>query len=572
MKYKKVSEVFKKRKKCDIYIRVSSERQVQGFSLDGQKRELIEYAKMKGFEVNNIYVEPGKSGKDIDGREEFQKMLNDVLRADSEVGYILVFKLSRFGRNVRDILNTINLIHRYGISLLTKDEGIDSSSNMGSMLIAILGTVAEMERENISTQTMLGREEKAKQGGWNGGFAPFGYDIVDGKLVANENAYIVKLIYQKYIDENLGMKTIANYLNRNGIKKQKPKNRQNYQFDDWSNHTIKSILDNSVYTGYIAFGRRRTVQCINEDGEIVDKLLKQDDYITSDEQSHEALVTKEIWDKAQQKRKNRAIRGNKNIGQVPKHLLSGILKCPDCGCNMVINYNKWCNQDGSNKQTRTYICGHYNRSGAHGQCNRNGVNAEIIEKEIVNYTKKLISNPRFTSYVKEKIGYSTDVGELEKEIKSYKKKLNTLERNKENLCKEIDNLPTDDKIAWRKREDMNKRLDNIYTNIDEVEALKSECEEKIAIIRKQEFNRDKIYEMLLNFDKIFDKLSIDERQQLIQGLISKVEVYKKDEIKTTNTYIKEVTYAFDILDLDSNFPGNKGDNGETVCLLSRKAQ
>ena len=570
MKYKKVSEVFKKRKKCDIYIRVSSERQVQGFSLDGQKRELIEYAKMKGFEVNNIYVEPGKSGKDIDGREEFQKMLNDVLRADSEVGYILVFKLSRFGRNVRDILNTINLIHRYGISLLTKDEGIDSSSNMGSMLIAILGTVAEMERENISTQTMLGREEKAKQGGWNGGFAPFGYDIVDGKLVANENAYIVKLIYQKYIDENLGMKTIANYLNRNGIKKQKPKNRQNYQFDDWSNHTIKSILDNPVYTGYIAFGRRRTVQCINEDGEIVDKLLKQDDYITSDEQSHEALVTKEIWDKAQQKRKNRAIRGNKNIGQVPKHLLSGILKCPDCGCNMVINYNKWCNQDGSNKQTRIYICGHYNRSGAHGQCNRNGVNAEIIEKEIVNYTKKLISNPRFTSYVKEKIGYSTDVGELEKEIKSYEKKLNTLERNKENLCKEIDNLPTDDKIAWRKREDMNKRLDNIYTNIDEVEALKLECEEKIAIIRKQEFNRDKIYEMLLNFDKIFDKLSTDERQQLIQGLISKVEVYKKDEIKTTNTYIKEVTYAFDILDLDSNFPGNKGDNGETVCLLSKK--
>ena len=241
MKYKKVSEVFKQRKKCDIYIRVSSERQVQGFSLDGQKRELIEYAKMKGLEVNNIYVEPGRSGKDIDGREEFQKMLNDVLRVDSEVGYILVFKLSRFGRNVRDILNTINLIHRYGISLLTKDEGIDSSSNMGSMLIAILGTVAEMERENISTQTMLGREEKAKQGGWNGGFAPYGYDIVDGKLVANENAYIVKMIYQKYIDENMGMKAIADYLNRNGIKKQRPKNKQDYKFDDWSYHTIKAI-------------------------------------------------------------------------------------------------------------------------------------------------------------------------------------------------------------------------------------------------------------------------------------------------------------------------------------------
>ena len=569
MKYKKVSEVFEQRKKCDIYIRVSSERQVQGFSLDGQKRELMEYAKMKGLEVNNIYVEPGRSGKDIEGREEFQKMLNDVLKADSEVGYILVFKLSRFGRNVRDVLNTINLIHRYGISLLTKDEGIDSSSNMGSMLIAILGTVAEMERENISTQTMLGREEKAKQGGWNGGFAPYGYDIVDGRLMANENAPIVKMIYQKYIEENMGMKTIADYLNRNGIKKQRPKNRQNYQFEDWSDYTIKAIIDNPVYTGYIAFGRRRTVQCINEDGEIVDKLLKQDEYITSDEQSHEALVTKEMWDKAQQRRKSRAVRGNKNIGRTPKHLLSGILKCPDCGCNMVINYNKWCNQDGSDKQTRTYICGHYNRSGAHGQCNRNGVHAERIEKEIVNYTRKLISNPQFTSYVKAKIGNSTDVSELEKEIKSYEKKLKALERNKENLYRDIDSLGDDDIIASRKRKDMNKRLDNIYRDIDEIESLKSECEDKIVVIRKQEFNRDKIYEMLLNFDKIFDKLDDEEKQQLIKGLISKVEVYKKDEIKTTNTYIKEITYAFDVFDLDSNFLGNKEDNVETVCLLSK---
>lgn len=570
MKYKKVSEVFEQRKKCDIYIRVSSERQVQGFSLDGQKRELMEYAKMKGLEVNNIYVEPGRSGKDIEGREEFQKMLNDVLKADSEVGYILVFKLSRFGRNVRDVLNTINLIHRYGISLLTKDEGIDSSSNMGSMLIAILGTVAEMERENISTQTMLGREEKAKQGGWNGGFAPYGYDIVDGRLMANENAPIVKMIYQKYIEENMGMKTIADYLNRNGIKKQRPKNRQNYQFEDWSDYTIKAIIDNPVYTGYIAFGRRRTVQCINEDGEIVDKLLKQDEYITSDEQSHEALVTKEMWDKAQQRRKSRAVRGNKNIGRTPKHLLSGILKCPDCGCNMVINYNKWCNQDGSDKQTRTYICGHYNRSGAHGQCNRNGVHAERIEKEIVNYTRKLISNPQFTSYVKAKIGNSTDVSELEKEIKSYEKKLKALERNKENLYRDIDSLGDDDIIASRKRKDMNKRLDNIYRDIDEIESLKSECEDKIVVIRKQEFNRDKIYEMLLNFDKIFDKLDDEEKQQLIKGLISKVEVYKKDEIKTTNTYIKEITYAFDVFDLDSNFLGNKEDNVETVVLLSQR--
>ena len=87
---------------------------------------------------------------------------------------------------------------------------------------------------------------------------------------------------------------------------------------------------------------------------------------------------------------------------------------------------------------------------------------------------------------------STDVSEIEKEIKSYEKKLKILERNKESLYKDIDNLVDDDKIASRKREDMNKRLDNIYKDIEEVETLKLECEDKIDIIRKQEFNRDKI--------------------------------------------------------------------------------
>lgn len=243
MRYEKISDVFNKRKKCDIYIRVSSERQVQGFSLDGQKRELVEYAKYKGLEVNKIYVEPGRTGKCIDGREEFQKMISDVTRFDSDVGYILVFKLSRFGRNARDILNTLNTIKKYGIALITKDEGVDSSSNMGNMLIAILGTMAEMERENISIQTNLGREEKARQGGWNGGFAPYGYDIDNGKLVPNKNADIVKLIYNKYINENMGMKHIAEYLNRNGVVKEKAPNSSNDKFNDWSDCTIKRIID-----------------------------------------------------------------------------------------------------------------------------------------------------------------------------------------------------------------------------------------------------------------------------------------------------------------------------------------
>ncbi len=176
----------RKGKHCIIYIRVSSERQIQGYSLEGQKRYLKEWCEFEGMTVIKIYVEPGKSGKSISGREVFQEMLSDIAAGQIPVDYVVVFKLSRFGRNAKDILNSLTYIQRYGVNLICKEDGLDSSTSMGRMMITILGAVAEMERENILAQTMLGREEKAKQGGWNGGFAPYGYELVNGRLEVKE--------------------------------------------------------------------------------------------------------------------------------------------------------------------------------------------------------------------------------------------------------------------------------------------------------------------------------------------------------------------------------------------------
>lgn len=574
MKNKNFSSLFANRKKCVIYIRVSSERQVQGFSLDGQKRELMEYAKAKGLEVAEIYVEEGKSGKSIEGRDEFQRMMSDVTKQDSDVGYILVFKLSRFGRNTRDILNSLNILNKYGINLLTKEEGIDSSNNMGGLMITILGTVAEMERENIITQTMLGREEKSRQGGWCGGFAPFGYDLQNERLVKNEYAYIVEMIFDKYVHENVGIKGIVDYLNKNGIKKTVPQNKQDFQFTDWSTHTIKAILDNPVYTGYIVFGRRRTVECINENtGEMEYKLRKQDEenYIWSDKQAHESIISKEIFDMAQQKRKNRACRGNKQIGQVPKHLLSGLLRCPECGSGMVISYNRWVNKKKNPdmvKETKTYICGHYNRSGTYGECHRNGISSERIEKEVVEYTKRLVHNEKFVDYVKMKIGQSVDVSEIEKELASYDKKLKALERNKKNLEKDIDSLLDDDKFANRKRTDMNKRLDKIYEDMDSVENERIDCLNRLEAVQEQQLNEKKIYQMLLEFDRIYDRLSLEEQRNVLHSLISEIQLYKKDEIKESKTYIKKIKFAFDI-DNVGEILDNKGNNVEVIMMMQR---
>ena len=128
-------------------------------------------------EIVGEYSDEGHSGKNIKGRPEFMKMLNDIEEGKDEISFVLVFKLSRFGRNASDVLSALQLMQDYGVNLICVEDGIDSSKEAGKLLISIIVTVAEMERDTIRVQTMAGREQKAKEGGWNGGFAPYGYRL-----------------------------------------------------------------------------------------------------------------------------------------------------------------------------------------------------------------------------------------------------------------------------------------------------------------------------------------------------------------------------------------------------------
>ena len=211
-----------KKKNCYIYTRVSTSMQVDGFSLDAQREKLRRYAEFQDFMIAGEYSDEGKSGKNIEGRPEFQTMLNDISEGKDNVQYVLVFKLSRFGRNAADVLNSLQLMQDYGVNLICVEDGIDSSKDSGKLMISVLSAVAEIERENILVQTMEGRKQKAREGKWNGGFAPYGYELIDGELkIAEDEAKIIRIIYDKFIHTTMGAGTVAKYLNRQGYIKKK---------------------------------------------------------------------------------------------------------------------------------------------------------------------------------------------------------------------------------------------------------------------------------------------------------------------------------------------------------------
>ena len=197
-------------KKCLLYSRVSTEMQVDGYSLEAQKNCLKRFAEREEMIVVDTYEDAGKSGKSIEGRPAFKKMLSDI-ESGINVDYVLVYKLSRFGRNAADILNSLALLQTYDVNLICIEEGIDSSQTSGKLLISVLSAVAEIERENILEQTMNGRREKARQGKWNGGPAPYGYTIKDGILqIDEEEAKIVKTIFDMYVNTKIGYTGLSN--------------------------------------------------------------------------------------------------------------------------------------------------------------------------------------------------------------------------------------------------------------------------------------------------------------------------------------------------------------------------
>ena len=292
----------KKQQKCYIYTRVSTSMQVDGYSLDAQRDKLKKYAEYQELVIAGEYSDEGKSGKSVEGRPQFMQMLRDIEDSKDKVNFVLVFKLSRFGRNAADVLSSLQRMQDFGVNLICVEDGIDSSKDAGKLMISVLSAVAEIERENILVQTMEGRKQKAREGKWNGGFAPYGYKLENGELhIAEDEVDIIRLIYDKYINTNMGINAIASYLNQNGYRKKK---RQNNTLDTFVSSFIKGVLDNPIYCGKLAFGRRKNEKVAGTRSDY--HVVKQDEYMLSDG-IHEAIISEEDWKLAQKKRESTGV-------------------------------------------------------------------------------------------------------------------------------------------------------------------------------------------------------------------------------------------------------------------------
>ena len=556
----------KEKIKVYTYKRVSTAMQIDGYSLDAQRARMKAYADFNDYEIVGEYEDAGKSGKSIEGRMQFRQMMEDVKSGKDNISYVLVFKLSRFGRNAADVLSTLQVMQDFGVNLICVEDGIDSSKDAGKLMISVLSAVAEIERENIRVQTMEGRIQKAREGKWNGGFAPYGYQLVNGKLEINEEeAVAIRTIYDQYVNTDIGSNGISKYLENHGIRKIQRQNGKNPLFDA---HLVRLILKNPVYCGKIAYGRRKTEKVHGTRNEY--HLVEQENFLLVDG-LHEAIIPEDVWNAAQAKliaqaKKYEHVNKGKNERT---HLLSGIVKCPICGAGMYGNKSIKYKKDGTKyKDFFYYGCKHRGMQRGHKCDYRKQIREELLDDAVAEVIVKLVSNPHFAAMMQEKINMKVDTTAIDQEITNYEKQLRQDYAIKSKLIEEIDNLNPDDRHYIRRKADLDDRLYRMYDKIEELESQLMDARAKKTSIEAEKITGDNIYKVLIYFDKLYFAMNDVERRQLIEALIAEIQIY--EERKPNGQWLKSIRFKLPIIENDLSIGLDNGEHVETVVMLSHK--
>ena len=509
--------------------------QIDGYSLDVQKTKMKTYCDYNEYEIAGEYEDAGKSGKSIEGR------------------------------NAADVLATLQVMQDFGVNLICVEDGIDSSKDAGKLMISVRSAVAEIERENIRVQTMEGRMQKAREGKWNGGFAPYGYSLIDGKLVVNEEEVVaIRTIFDQYVNTNLGANGIAKYLKNHGIHKIARQNGKNPLFDA---ALIRRIIQNPVYSGKISYDRRRTEKVHGTRNEY--RQVKKEDYLLVDG-LHEALVSEEVWEQAvkvaaQAKKYEKVNRDKKE----KIHLLSGILKCPVCGAGMYGNKVNKKRKDGSNyKDFYYYGCKHRNMTRGHKCDYKKQVHEEMLDASVAEVISKLVSNPKFSDLIRNKINMEVDTSALDQEIENYKIQLRKLYHNKDTILSDMDSLDYEDKHYQRRKTDLENHLYKTYDKIDDAEELLVSAKAKKRSLLADKITGDNIYKALVFFDKLYAQMNEAEKREFLSQLVDNVQIY--EERKENGQWLKSIEFKLPIIEKEFTLSLDNDTQNETVVMLSNK--
>ncbi|WP_044736366.1 recombinase family protein [Geobacillus kaustophilus] len=455
--------------KVAIYVRVSTEEQAkEGFSIPAQRERLRAFCTSQGWEIVQEYIEEGWSAKDLE-RPQMQRLLKDIKKGNIDI--VLVYRLDRLTRSVLDLYLLLQTFEKYNVAFRSATEVYDTSTAMGRLFITLVAALAQWERENLAERVKFGIEQMIDEGKKPGGHSPYGYkfDKDFNCTIIEDEANVVRMIYRMYCD-GYGYHSIAKRLNELGIKPRIAK--------EWNRNSIRDILTNDIYIGVYRWGSKAVYN------------------------NHPPIISEALFRKAQKEREKKKV----DRTRVGKFLLTGLLHCGNCG------EHKMQGSFDKREQKIYYRCTKCNRI-----TNEKNILEPLLDEIQLLITSKEYFMSKFANRYNEQ--ESADISVLTKELEKIKRQK---EKWYDLYMDENNPIPKEDLFA--KINELNKREEEIYQKLSEVEPEEQEpVEEKYNRLSamadfKEQFNQANDFTKKELLFSIFEKIVISREKGKLKKL------------------------------------------------------
>lgn len=375
-------------KRAAIYVRVSTQYQVDRASLPVQRSELVNYAKY-ALDIPDfvIFEDAGYSAKNTD-RPDYQQMMARI--RTGEFSHLLVWKIDRISRNLLDFAAMYSELKQLGVVFASKNEQFDTSSAMGEAMLKIILVFAELERNMTAERVSAVFLSRANDGIWNGGKVPFGY-AYDKQTktfsILEDEAKTVRLIYALY-ESSKSLVTVSKALNERGIKTRNG--------SEWSPTTVHTMLSNPFYSGTYRYNYR------NESDPHHHVPKKKEDWILV-KNHHPAIVSPEHQAAVELILASKSYGKNQTYQRKNIHAFAGLLTCGYCGSTMAATIDR-ARADGW--RPSVYICSRRRMS---NDCQNKYVSDVTLGPFVLNFFANLIK-------ASNSFGKSTSIETLEKKL------------------------------------------------------------------------------------------------------------------------------------------------------------
>lgn len=428
-------------------------------------------------------------------------------------------------RKTIDLLHIVDTLEKNGIVFRSFTENFDTSTPMGRFGLQMMGAVGELERNTIVDNVKMGLKQRARTGKHNGK-VPLGYTVTQKSgdtrdkhsevAIVEDEAAIVRYIFEQYAASH-GLKAIANDLNHRGHKTKTGKT--------FSTTAVRDLLDNPMFIGKVRYNRYENWAERRRKG-------KSEEMIVADGH-HPPIISIQLWDKVQVLRRKKSTMPKKRFEG--EYLLTGLIRCPECGAAMTTSRTVNRAKDGTKIVRMYYSCGRFRSQGS-AVCHANSVRKDEADKAVTERIQQAVAQPDILKKVVQSVNKqrSGRIKPLRDELAAVQGRIDKLEEKKRKYLGlyEMDEIDRD--LFSGRLNDLNRELDAELTR-------RSKLQLELRDDQADPISYELVRSLVGRFDSLLHRSPFPQRKTLLHLIVKRITLDDRKRVGSVELAFNEET-------------------------------